>query len=210
MAPMPTPRLGLAAAALNGKIYVAGGSAASGYESALEEYDPASNTWTSRAPMPTARGYLAVVEEYDPSSDAWITRASMPEPRQYLTAATLTGRLYAIGGSVVQSSTAVEYDQASDTWSRAASMGTSGHSCAVVNDMVYVIGDDSGGDSVAQFAPWAVLSPMPTRRFSLAAAAVDHGGGKVYAIGGGVGGYALGTNEEFDTGRVTLFAHRRN
>src|SRR6185436_1075411 len=132
------------------------------------------------------------------------------EPRQYLAAATLTGKLYAIGGSVVQSSTAVEYDQASDTWSRTASMGPSGHACAVVNDMAFVIGDDSGGDSVAQFAPWAVLSPMPTARHFLAAAAVVRGSGKVYALGGEIGGYALAANEEFDTGRVTLFAHRRN
>ena len=59
---MPTPRAshGLAAAA-NGKLYAVGGLASdaffcppSGHCRTVEEYDPASNIWALRSPMPMA------------------------------------------------------------------------------------------------------------------------------------------------------------
>ncbi len=57
--PMPTPRGGVAAATVNGRIIVFGGEGPSGrpertYEQ-VEEYDPATDTWRSLAPMPTPR-----------------------------------------------------------------------------------------------------------------------------------------------------------
>src|SRR5439155_601932 len=85
----------------------------------VEEYDPASNTWTTKAPMPTARcglaaaavggkiyaigggndnGNLNVVEEYDPASNTWTTKAPMPTARFALPAAAVGGKIYAIGG----------------------------------------------------------------------------------------------------------------
>src|SRR5690348_9196122 len=56
-AQMPTLRseLGLAAAP-NGKLYAVGGT--SNFNAAIatvEEYDPATNTWATKRPMPTAR-----------------------------------------------------------------------------------------------------------------------------------------------------------
>src|SRR5688572_9530527 len=56
-----------AAAAPNGKIYAVGGTVIGPADPAaepldlLEEYDPIANTWTPRAPMPTARADLALV-----------------------------------------------------------------------------------------------------------------------------------------------------
>jgi N-acetylneuraminic acid mutarotase len=67
----------------------------------VEAYDPATNTWTTKAPMPTARWelgsgvvdgilyaigglndqYLSTVEAYDPAAGTWTTKASMPNPR---------------------------------------------------------------------------------------------------------------------------------
>ena len=84
---MPTARLFLAAAEVGGKIYAIGGNDDNGVNlSVVEEYDPASNTWATKAPMPTGRpglaaasvggkiyaidgyasGYLNVVEAYTP------------------------------------------------------------------------------------------------------------------------------------------------
>ncbi|MGH7801012.1 MAG: Kelch repeat-containing protein [Thermodesulfobacteriota bacterium] len=125
-APMPTPREGAMAAALNGKLYVVGGLIHYCFVSdgvwtgTLEVYDPATDTWTTKAPMPTARGFfgvgvmngklyaiggfnssgfLATVEVYDPGSDTWATNPPMPTARaQGLVIGVINGQLYAAGG----------------------------------------------------------------------------------------------------------------
>ncbi|MBI2940586.1 MAG: hypothetical protein HYY04_09130 [Chloroflexi bacterium] len=114
---MPTARRYLgAAAASNGRIYAIGGYNGSTLAT-VEEYDPATNTWTTRASMLIGRwglavvaasngriyaigGYLnSIVEEYDPATDAWTIRESMPTARFGLAAAaTNDGRIFAIGG----------------------------------------------------------------------------------------------------------------
>jgi N-acetylneuraminic acid mutarotase len=129
LAPMPTARNGLAAVAgPDGRIYAIGGcsfyvSNSCNVLQTLEIYSPATNTWTTGAPMPTARASLAagvgrdgrvyaiggeneslqalnVVEAYDPGSNTWGPAAPMPTARSLLTAATgPDGRIYAIGGA---------------------------------------------------------------------------------------------------------------
>ena len=71
---MPSPRFGLAAAAIDGKLYAVGGFNLSGFWlNTLEVYDPATNTWTTKASMPTSRRELA--------------------------AGVINGKLYAVGGT---------------------------------------------------------------------------------------------------------------
>ena len=53
--PMPTPRSGIAAAVLGGKILIFGGEATDGTFDAAEVYDPQADSWTSTTPLPTAR-----------------------------------------------------------------------------------------------------------------------------------------------------------
>jgi len=72
IASMRTARYGLAAAAINGKIYAIGG------------FD--------------GRNYLNTVEVYDPGSNSWSTAASMPTARSSLAAADASGLIYAVGG----------------------------------------------------------------------------------------------------------------
>ncbi|MEW6232559.1 MAG: kelch repeat-containing protein, partial [Chloroflexota bacterium] len=125
-ASMPTPRWNAgAAAATNGKVYVIGGqnslTAGAGALNAVEEYDPATNTWVARASMPTARhsfgvvaasngkiyviggynssGFLATVEEYDPATDSWSASPSVSVARAWTGAAEANnGKIYLIGG----------------------------------------------------------------------------------------------------------------
>ena len=63
-APMPTARSNLAlAAAGNGKLYAVGGFSGGDNEdpnSAVAEYDPATDAWTTRALMPTPRSNLGL------------------------------------------------------------------------------------------------------------------------------------------------------
>lgn len=74
---MPTARFGMAAAALNGKIYVIGGTAVSG-------------SVLSRS---------SVVELYDVATGTWSTTASMANARDFLGASDANGLVYAIGGA---------------------------------------------------------------------------------------------------------------
>ena len=50
-----------AAASLNGKIFVFGGESKLGTHNQTESYDPATNSWSSWASMPTARHGLGAV-----------------------------------------------------------------------------------------------------------------------------------------------------
>jgi N-acetylneuraminic acid mutarotase len=63
-APMPTVRSGLGVAVVNGLIYAVGGvyspGSTDGFMNAVQAYDPATNTWTGRAPLPNAGTELAV------------------------------------------------------------------------------------------------------------------------------------------------------
>src|SRR5947207_1710149 len=142
---MPTPRYAPGAAGLDGLLYVVGGTIGFGrLQTALEAYDPASDTWTARAPMPTARANLAVavvdgilyavggdnfgtVEAYDPATDTWTTKAPMPTPRSELGVAAIDGIIYAVGGetSSPNSLTTLEaYDPATDPWTTKTPMPT--------------------------------------------------------------------------------------
>jgi N-acetylneuraminic acid mutarotase len=140
LAPMPTKRGSPVAAAVNGKIYVIGGASTHPGSSepavhparphrsvaTVEEYDPATNTWRARSPMPTARNHAAIgavngkiyvlggrvgaafvgvssptdlVEEYDPATDQWgAIRARMPTPRSAVAWGVHNGRIYVAGG----------------------------------------------------------------------------------------------------------------
>src|SRR5205814_2136905 len=109
-APMPTARCRLAGGAGNGVLYALGGFEAEGRAqggalATLDAYDPASDTWTTKMPMPAARwglavgvvngildavgggnptGFVATVEAYDPATDTWTTKVSMPTARSDL------------------------------------------------------------------------------------------------------------------------------
>jgi N-acetylneuraminic acid mutarotase len=127
-ASMPTPRSDLAAAVVNGIVYAIGGQTVNGVTgvalNTVEAYNPASNSWSTAASMPTPRWDLAVVavngkiyaiggggnnsnnynglvntvEVYDPSTNAWSTAAPISLPTYYLAAAQVNGLIYAIGG----------------------------------------------------------------------------------------------------------------
>jgi N-acetylneuraminic acid mutarotase len=72
LAPLPTARSGIAAAVLQGRIFVMGGEAPGGTFAQVEAYGPTRNRWTRHAPMPT--------------------------PRHGLGAAAVAGRLYVLSG----------------------------------------------------------------------------------------------------------------
>ncbi|MFQ6019006.1 MAG: Kelch repeat-containing protein, partial [Kiloniellaceae bacterium] len=121
-AAMPTARSELAAAALDGRIYVAGGLATFGGTKVFEVYDPAADRWDRLAQLPrslhhfgmaAARGriYLtggysglsfsadsAEAWAYDPAGDDWTRLPDMPAPRAAHGMVNLGDKLYVVGG----------------------------------------------------------------------------------------------------------------
>jgi Invasin, domain 3/Kelch motif len=205
-AAMPTPREGLAVGVVNGILYAIGGNARGpaasgatigagkrgtafnlqGSENVLntvEAYDPATDTWTTRAPMPTARSQLAVavvngilyaiggqsaaagfttVEAYDPETNRWSRKRPLPEAygRAALAAGQLNGLIYAVGGAYGYAETNLvdAYDPAADRWTAVQPLGTARQSLAVavVNGRLYAVGGacyDDTLDAVEFFQP---------------------------------------------------------
>lgn len=176
-APLPVGLHHVGIGVAGGKLYVIGGYKQSGFSvwnpvATVYAYDPVTDSWAERTPMPTARGALSVteldgqlyaiggydrtannasVEVYDPVRNVWAARAALPTPRDHLASATVAGKVYAIGGRVNGDyhrnlSVTERYDPAADRWQRVADLPTarSGITAAVVGGKIYVFGGEGG------------------------------------------------------------------
>jgi hypothetical protein len=198
---MPFSQYGLAAVAVEGKIYVIGGTR-------LDEYDPTTDTWRRLEDMPipswglaavavdgkiyTIGGrdddFLSAVEMYDPVTDTWMSRAPMPTARDRHAAAVGAGKIYVFGGftegwNVLD--TVEEYDPATDTWTARAPMPIPTLPDAVALDEKIIVISSGWGGLVMEYDAvtdtWTSLTTMPTCRSEFEAAAV---GERLYIIGG--------------------------
>jgi uncharacterized repeat protein (TIGR03803 family) len=131
--------------AIGAKIYVVGGSTASGYITTNQVYNTAANSWSTEAALPTATaggagavvkgilyifgGYIAPSQtptdaawSYNPATNAWTALANMPTARGSITAAVDGTKIYVIGGngSTLRLNTVEAYDTASNTWTEEA------------------------------------------------------------------------------------------
>jgi N-acetylneuraminic acid mutarotase len=123
-----------------------------------------------------------LVEEYDPSTDTWRKRAPLPQPLHHAAAAAVGGKIYVIGGFKrlwpwKPVNTVYEYNPTKDIWSEKSSMPTprGALSAGVIDERIYVIGGvGEGGDLAALevYDPlrnvWEVKKPMLTARDHLA------------------------------------------
>jgi N-acetylneuraminic acid mutarotase len=149
---VPTPRSSFGIAVHENKIYVIGGNV--GFDSTTglpilcsinEVYDPLTDTWESKKPMPTNRSQLNanvvngkiyliggrtggqystvdLNEVYDPATDSWTTKAPIPYPVVQYASAVANDKIYIIGGQdefadSINLDTVQIYDPAIDTWS---------------------------------------------------------------------------------------------
>ena len=165
-APMPTARSELAAAALDGRIYVAGGIAQWGTTAAFEAYDPVTDRWEELPPLPKAAHHLAAAATddriyiaggytnllfseitsrawaYDPGARTWARIADLPAPRAAHGMAAIEGKLYVVGGVGPRSKDLWIYDPATDRWDVApAALPTQREHLAVtaLDDKLYAI-----------------------------------------------------------------------
>jgi N-acetylneuraminic acid mutarotase len=150
------------------------------------------------------------VEVYDPVADSWTSRASLPTPRDHLAAATVAGKVYAIGGRLKGDyhrnlSVTEIYDPRTDKWIRAPDLPTarSGITAAEAGGRIYVFGGEGADGTFSDneaYDPsrdaWQAMAPLPTARHGLASAVVD---GRIFVISGGPtpGGSFSNLNEMF-------------
>ena len=121
LANMPTARKDAAAAVLDGKLYVVGGTASGGrILSSLEVYDPNTSTWSVKVSLPTAitnacagvigekiiviggqstsDDYVNLVQIFDPTNESWTTLNNLPTARSGAVTLNYDNKLYVIGG----------------------------------------------------------------------------------------------------------------
>lgn len=165
-------------------------------------YDPAANTWTTKASMATARGdhELAVVdgkiyaiggvngngsnclnsvEEYNPATNTWTTKATMATARGLHEVTVLDGKIYAMGGigpSSVALSSTEEYDPATDSWTTMAAMVTARytHQQAIVDGKIYAIGGTDGTNRFNSVEEYNPVTNTWTTKASMATARSRH------------------------------------
>ena len=171
---MPTARDGLAAVfGTDGRLYAIGGYGEGGVTGVVEAYTPATNSWTTVAPLPTPRQGLTAVLGHN-------------------------GLIYAIGDyndgrGDAQSAVVEAYSSTTDTWTHAPSLVKGRfHASAVVapNGRLYVMGGQGPNGvyaSVESYTPgdstWVTETKVMTNARYAFGAAVG-GDGQIHAFGG--------------------------
>ena len=167
---------------------------------------------------PEEPGRVDLVEVYDPATDTWSKRADMPTRRDGVKAAVIRDTIYAIGGSGWPPDgqggpalTTIEvYHPKTNRWRKKPDMPNLRwvFSSVVVADKIYLIGgtDLQAGDRrpapVEVYEPaterWRVIAVRPTVKSPFGVAAVN---GKIYVFGGKTEDRELSPIVEvFDTG----------
>ena len=147
----PTYRSNFVSAVVNGLLYVIGGSGRidngpgpffdSEHKSHVEIYDPATDRWSTGAPLPTAlsngqacvfgnqiyvfggssvAGFERSILTYDTTSNSWSAKSPMPTTRYAFACAAVDDKVYLLGGStpdVVAVDMIERYDPFVETWS---------------------------------------------------------------------------------------------
>jgi N-acetylneuraminic acid mutarotase len=179
---MPEPRAAGGAAAVNGKVYIAGGIGPRGLATSTLVYDARSQTWSTAQGLATPREHLGVAgdgkrvyvvggritsnnlstsEAFDPVSGEWTQLPDLPTARGGLSAAaTSNGLVVAVGGEASETFEEAEaFDTSRGRWIRLPGLPTPRHGLGVaaVGSTIYVV---AGG-------------PQPGYAFSAANEAID-------------------------------------
>jgi N-acetylneuraminic acid mutarotase len=193
LAPLPTKRGSPVAAVVNDKIYVIGGATT-----------PPGSKQTSIDQM-QAQVCLGTVEEYDPATNSWRDRTPMPTPRNHAAIGVVNGKIYVIGGRTGAAfiglasdvSVVEEYDPAANTWGPPrARMPTARSALAagVYNGRIYVAGGEFQDPqmmatfrAVEAYDParnaWTTIPSLPVSRHGLAGGMI---GSRFHVVGGDV------------------------
>jgi N-acetylneuraminic acid mutarotase len=218
LAPMPTKRGSTVAAVVGDRMYVIGGATT-----------PPGSAETAVHP---ARPHVSVgaVEEYDPAANTWRQRSSMPTARNHATAGVVNGKIYVIGGrvggafiSAGSSNVDVveEYDPATDTWGSVRARMPSARSAmasGVHGGRIYVTGGEGQNAqmmytfrALEAYDPaansWTILPSLPVSRHGLAGAVV---GNRLHMVSGDVQSAGTGVQVHSDAHDAFEFDANKN
>ncbi len=172
-APLGQARRELALGAMNGAIYAIGGVKPSGTVAGVAAYDPGTDTWSPKAPLPAPRqsgdgaariggllyapgGYNASnvltksLYAYNPATNSWVAKASMPITSGCGTSHAINGKLYVFtgctGSTSAPSGLLHRYDPSTNTW---IARKTAPHAhrypaAGVIGGKLYVAGGNNG------------------------------------------------------------------
>jgi M6 family metalloprotease-like protein len=177
-ASMAKARSAFALALAGGRLYAIGGRSGAATVGAMETYNPTTNSWTAKAPLPSARydgdgaaagsglvylpggrnsaGTLTkTLYVYNPATNVWSTKASLPIPSGCGASAIISGLLYTLTGCDGTSGYKARlhrYSPSNNTWTTRASAPSAHGSPAagVINGKLYVAGGrNAAGTAVA-------------------------------------------------------------
>jgi N-acetylneuraminic acid mutarotase len=193
LTPMPGKRGSTVAEQVGGKIYVIGGATTNpgSKEAAVFANRPARSVGTN--------------EVYDPATNKWATRSPMPTARNHAFSGAVNGKIYVIGGRIgsafitVSSNVDIveEYDPATDQWGPIKSRmptARSGGGWATYGGKIYVAGGELQNRQIAPsfraleaYDPatntWSILPSMPSPRHGVAGAFI---GNRLHLVSGKV------------------------
>jgi hypothetical protein len=201
-APMPTARDDLGVAVVNGKIYAIGGT--------VLVYQDAVHTESKD---------VGVNEVYDPATNTWTTKKPMPIPSSGFATAVYQDKIYCIGGGVTDFYNASKgnwdiklgvgfnqvYDPATDKWENRTSMPIPeiNSKASVVNGKIYLLGGHPNITLNEVYDPladnWTSKSPMPEGFYGVPTVYSD----KIYAVGRGLEGGSYDSNGHYVLTKIT-------
>jgi N-acetylneuraminic acid mutarotase len=153
-------------------------------------YDPATNTWSTRAPTPlpiavsgtgVVNGKIYIIGglsgsqavntvlEYEPSSDTWTDLTSvspLPTPRDHFMAGVIDGKIYCPGGRQVALDALVDvhevFDPATRNWTTAARMPTprAGFIGVTLGPEFLAIGGEGADNTLGVFSQNEAYNPL--------------------------------------------------
>ncbi len=162
----PTAVADVAAALIDGQIYVPGGETINEQPTdVVEAYDLATDTWDQVAPLPVplqayalatfekklylfggydGQNYTRSTYVYDPQTDQWSQAANLSPARGYAGAATLGERIFVVGGydGNRELNLCQMYDPGQDTWTECGSLwvGRGGLGLVAIGDRLFAVG----------------------------------------------------------------------
>jgi Kelch motif len=180
---MSSRRSYIAAAQVDGRIYVAGGMVGE----------------TGRP--------LATFQRYDPRDDRWTTLTQLPVPTRAAAAAAVDGVVYAIGGTTSEGNTTAVWAWDGEAWERRAPLPEArfNHAAVAIGTRIWVLGGFAGGeehDDVFVYDTradvWGRSRPLPQPTHAFGAVAL---GDELWLVGGRRGERVLDEVWIFDTAR---------
>ena len=231
---MLTARESLTTSVVNGKIYAIGGLSSSSTSymsvevfSTVEEYDPATDTWTAKSPMPTARGFhhahvvdgkiyvfggtkdvepiftqVLTVEVYDPSTDTWTEKSDLRVASSTNASSMVDGKIYFFGGRP-EAQKVFEFDLVTETWTQISSMSSPrrGLTASVLDGKIYIIGGyepNRGSGGIADIIE--VFDPATSTWAAAPVMPTARFGAKSSVVDGNI--YVIGGSRSFPTGTI--------